>query len=61
MRTMKFWERKTTLSNREFYLMLLQVLLQGECENSEIGIQILNSRDTTVVQCQQTHFSELLI
>ena len=61
MRTMKFWKRKTTLSNREFYLMLLQVLLQGECENSEIGIQILNSRDTTVVQCQQTHFSELLI
>ena len=61
MRTMKFWERKTTLSNREFYLMLLQVLLQGECENSEIGIQILNSRDTTVVQCKQTHFSELLI
>ena len=61
MRTMKFWKRKTTLSNREFYLMLLQVLLQGECENSEIGIQILNSMDTTVVQCKQTHFSELLI
>ena len=43
MRTMKFWKRKMTLGNREFYSILLQVLLQGESEHSEIGIQILNS------------------
>ena len=43
MRTMKFWKWKMTLGNREFYSILLQVLLQGESEHSEIGIQFLNS------------------